>query len=462
MVRNPFRYLHYVSPEDFVGRWPLVDSIAQDLIHQDGDSHAIIAGQRCGKSSLLEALAYQLRQPATMEASDSVALPMYIDFKAGAFNSAESVFAFILNRIYRQINTVTRQHPLELWTMPLRLSARWFEKLVVAPELSQHDFEDGLSYILDQLDTPTLPVRMIVMLDEIGKSYDQPWTDALYNQARALICSNELRTRLRMVLTGSQRFLEQRGMYSSQLCDVVKLHYLEAFDQTSTAELIARAPSLPQPAAQAVWRQSGGHPFLAQYLLYHLWEQAGKTGLHNTTPEEINRIGASFLHKRAFEFESWAQAVQMPAESANKSSNKPDGYKLCTYKVLSDVADWVSEDQILAAIDAPPQSIKQSLLGLCCHGLAMHDEDWTHFKYTGDLFRTWFNSYGKPKPAFEQPGQTSASDQVQSQVHIHVNTGGGPYIAGSVNTAGGGFIGRDTMTQPKDIAALLSSELVYG
>lgn len=452
MIRNPFRYLHYVSPTDFVGRWPLVESIAQDLTHENGDSHAIIAGQRCGKSSILEALAYQLRQPTIMATSDSVALPMYIDFKAGTFNSAEAVFAFIFNRIYRQINTVVRNHPLELWTMPLRLNARWFEKLVVAPELSPHDFEDGISYMLDQLDTPTLPARIVVMLDEIGKSYDQPWTDVLYTQARSLICSSELRTRLRMVLTGSQHFLEQRGMYNSQLCDVVKLHYVEAFDAASITELIARAPGLPAPAAQAVWQQSGGHPFLAQYLLYHLWEQTGELGLHTTTPEVIQRIGASFLHKRAFEFESWAQSVQMTGGCTGQCSNKTcGGYKLCTYKMLSDVGDWVSEEQLLAAINAPPPSIKQSLLGLCCHGLVIHDENWTHFKYTGELFRTWFHSYGMPKLAVEQP-QQQPTDQVSSPIHIHVNTSGGPYIAGNVSTEGGNFVGRDHVTQAQDMA----------
>ncbi|CAN5783094.1 hypothetical protein BH10CHL1_BH10CHL1_22690 [soil metagenome] len=426
--RNPFRYLQNVSPSDFVGRWPLVESIAQDLVREEGDSHAIIAGQRYGKTSILGALSHQLYQPVNLELGDSLALPLYIDFKACAFNSAEAVFAFILHRIYRQINTVVRQHPLALWPTPLRLGARWFEKLINAEELSMHDFEDGLGYIMDQLDTPTAPARLILMLDEIGKSFDQPWTDELYSQARALICSSELQTRIRLVLTGSQRFLEQQATYSAPLCDVLKLHYMEAFDQESIAQLVARADGFSPETAEAIWRQSGGHPFLAQYLLYNLWERREVKELYNVEPAMIDRLASGFLHQRVFELEGWANAV--------------GAIGLSVYKVLSDASDWVTEEQIMAAVNEPAQKIKRSLLGLCCHGLAVHDEDWAQYKYTGDLFKTWFNKCGimniPPAPRLEV-------SPVLAPQHININTGGGPYIAGYVNTEGGGFISRDQM-----------------
>jgi hypothetical protein len=429
MLRNPFRYLQYVSPDGFIGRWPLVESIAQDLHAKNGNSHAIIAGQRCGKTSLLEALAHQLRQPIALEPGDSLALPLYIDFKAGSFDCVEAVLAFILDRVYRQISTVVRQHPLGLWPTLLRLGARWFEKLLNAPTLSAQDFEDGLGYIIDQVDLPTLPVRLVLMLDEIDKSFDQPWTDALFNQARSLICSSDLRTRLRLVLTSSQRFLDQRTPHNSSLCDVLVLHYLGALDAAGLAELSARVDGLPSETAAAINRQSGGHPFLAQYLLYHLWEQVGETGICTTTAAQVDRLASGFLHKRLFELEGWANAVEAEGMAA--------------YKVLSATSNWVSEAQLLAAVNAPVSGVKQSLIGLCSHGLAMHDEDWTHYKYTGDLFRTWFNTYGVVSFCPEPNKPQSSPSTMTQPVHIKIDTGGGPYIAGDLNTQGGGFIGRD-------------------
>lgn len=430
MTRNPFRYLQYVTPEDFVGRWPLIESIAHDLTNENGDSHAIIAGQRCGKTSALNALAHQLRQGTIMESADSLALPLYIDFKAGSFDSAGAVFALILNRVYRQINMAIRQATVPLWPTSLRLGARWFERLLTVSELSQNDLEDGLGYILDQLDTPTTPVRLILLLDDIDNSCDQPWTDALYSQSRALICNSDLSTRLRLVLTGSAYFLEQRSKYSAPLCDVLKLHYLEAFDESGIGQLVMRAPGLPTETVDAVWRQSGGHPFLAQYLLYHLWEQTGEAGINGTGATLVDRMAADFQHKRLFELESWVQAIEMSG--------------LCAYKVLSTTPDWVAEDQIIATVDAPASSVKRSLLAFCCHSLAIHDENWTHYKYTSDLFRTWFNRYSATNLTyFKTDIQKARATQPASKVNININTGGGPYIAGDVNTDGGGFIGHD-------------------
>ncbi len=428
---NPFRYLQHVSPSDFIGRWPLVESIAQDLTRKNGDSHAIIAGQRYGKTSMLEALSHQLYQSVIVEPGDSLALPMYIDFKAGSFNSPEAVFSFILNRVYRQINRVVRQHPLALWSTPLRLGARWFDQLLNIPELPSQDFEDAIGYIMDQLDTPTAPTRLILMLDEIGKSFDQPWTDDLYNQSRALICSSDVQTRIRLVLTGSQRFLEQRTIDNVSLCDVLKLHYMELFDQAGIAQLVARADGLSAETTAAVWRQSGGHPFLAQYLLYNLWEQREQTGIHHAETAMIDRLASGFLHKRVFEMEGWANAVGTTG--------------LSVYKVLSEASDWVTEEQIIASVNEPAQQIERSLLGLCCHGLAIHDEDWTHYKYTGELFKTWFNRRGI---ANIQPAQNLLKPDLSPEhmpVNISIDTGGGPYIAGYVNTQGGGFIGHDQM-----------------
>ncbi|MCX6043975.1 MAG: AAA-like domain-containing protein [Chloroflexi bacterium] len=424
--RNPFRYLQSVSPSDFVGRWPLVESIAQDLILENGDSHAIIAGQRYGKTSILSALSHQLYQPAVLEAADCLALPLYIDFKACAFNSAEAVFAFIFQRIHRQFNTVVRQHPLALWPTPLRLGARWFEKLLTASELSMHDFEDGLGYIMDQLDKPHAPARLVLMLDDIGKSFDQPWTDELYSQARALICSSELQTRIRLVLTGSQRFLEQQAAYSAPLCDVLKLNYMEAFDLDSIAQLVARADNFSPETSEAVLRQSGGHPFLAQYLLYNLWEQREVKGLYNPEAAMVDRLALGFLHQRVFELEGWANAVGTVG--------------LSVYKVLSDTSDWVTEEQIIASVNEPAPEIKRSLLGLCGHGLAMHDEDWMRYRYVGELFRTWFNKCGYMKIIPAAPPELSP---ILTPPSININTGGGSYIAGYVTTQGGGFIGRD-------------------
>jgi hypothetical protein len=431
MARNPFQYLQSVTPEAFVGRWPLVKHIADDLAHEQGDSHAIIAGQRCGKTSLLLALAQQLRQQAQQESGDYRALPLYIDFKAGSFDSAEAVFAFILNRVYRQINVMMHDHSAQRWPMPLRQGNRWFEQLVNAPTLTQHDFEEGLSYLLDQLTTSIMPVRLVLLLDGIDQSLGQPWTETLYSQARTLICSSDLSTRLRLVLTSSPRLVD-RSIDNASLCNVLRLHYLEPLDQTGFDQLMAQVAELPVATAQMIKQQSGGHPFLAQYLLAYLWEQTQANGIHNANPGLLDRGVSLFRHTRGFEFEGWANNVGATG--------------LDIYRVLSRTTEWVTEHEIIAAVDAPVQQIKRGLLALCCQGLAIQDEDWVRYRCTGDLFKTWFNQCGATASICRKQ-EPPKSDLGSSghQISIRVDTGGGPYIAGDVSTQGGGFIGRDTI-----------------
>lgn len=240
MLHKPFCYLHPVSPDNFIGRRLLIESITRDLRAANGTSHAIIANQRCGKTRFLKALAEQLRQPVVLETGASLALPFYIDFKARAFDSANAVFAFMLNHVYRQISTVVRQHPFGLWPTPLRLGASWFEKLLSTPTLSARAFEDGLGYLIDLIDLPALPVRLVLMLDEIDGSFDQPWTVALYRQTRGLMQSHDLRTRLRLVVTSSQHLLGQQGIYRAYWANVLKLHYPETFGTAKSAQRLVR------------------------------------------------------------------------------------------------------------------------------------------------------------------------------------------------------------------------------
>jgi hypothetical protein len=51
MPANPYQFLRPVPPADFVGRWPLVREIATNLTLEGAESHAVVAGRRCGKAA---------------------------------------------------------------------------------------------------------------------------------------------------------------------------------------------------------------------------------------------------------------------------------------------------------------------------------------------------------------------------------------------------------------------------
>lgn len=277
MTNNPFRYLLPVSPENFVGRMPLVKKIASDLTSHDGDSWAIIAGRRCGKSSLLNAIAHHLSQPETMNTGDWIALPALFDFKSkvDTFDSVEMILAWFLKHIQRQAGRYA-----------LHITDKGYS---AASAISFEVFEQEIESLLDNLETSN--VRLVLLLDEIDEALERSWTQALLNQLRALIYSSDIKLHIKLVIAGSHRCLDEVSKRGSPLWNVLKLYYLETFDEPGFQELIERANELPDEVATAIWQQSGGHPFLSQYLLHHLWEK----GIPQATISMVDELTNKFL-----------------------------------------------------------------------------------------------------------------------------------------------------------------------
>ena len=65
---------------------------------------------------------------------------------------------------------------------------------------------------------------------------------------------------------------------------------LEAFDDSGIAELINRAPGLDGEVAAEVVRQGGGHPYILQYILYHLVKNDVQTVTLERVADELSRF----------------------------------------------------------------------------------------------------------------------------------------------------------------------------
>lgn len=374
--RNPFQYLLPVAPETFVGRRLLVRQMAIDLTVDKGDSHALIAGRRCGKSSLLMALGEQLRQqPVQTGEGDWLALPLYFDFKAAAFPSVEAFFARILADLCRRVDSNARRRPADAWPTPVRLEAGWFTTLAAQPELTLRDFEDAVGYLLEQVATSQAGVRLVLLLDEVDETLDEAWTYALFNQLRALIYSGDLRSQVRLVLAGSRRFLDQVSDRGSPLWNVLKLHYLTVFEQAGFGELTAQWPGLPTAIAEEVWTQSGGHPFLAQYLYHHLWAGEPAAGLET---QAVAHLVEKFFAEQAQDLVGWMNGIEAAG--------------LIVYAALREAEEWVTEEAVGAQCHQPAQLTKRGLTALCYHGLVVH-EQWARYRRSGQLFSTWVERY---------------------------------------------------------------------
>ncbi len=406
MKANPFQYLVPVVPNAFVARWPLVKRIALDLTLEGGNSHAIIAGRRCGKSSMLVATGFQLRQSSAQESGDWHTLPITFDFKSGEFPSVGAIFSRLLYETVRRTDVNVRRRPSDALQQPVNLDAPWFNKLRESDNINLQEFEDGIAYILEQLSASGHHTRMVYLIDEIDDALDKPWTETLFNQLRALVYSGDLKSQIRLVLAGSHRFLDQVSKRGSPLWNILKLHYLDAFDEHGLGELIDRVPDLSKDVTSVIWQKSGGHPFIAQYLLHHLWDNDCQ--FTNATEAKIHDLSGKFITEQVQDIEGWAQGVDVAGFHA--------------YSVLIAATDWVEEQTILRKISNPDLNTKRGLLALCYHGLAIHDDGWSHYKLTGDIFRSWFINYSAaflasreiPEPVINQIVQVSGGTVVFS------------------------------------------------
>jgi len=378
MDSNPFRYLLPVSPENFVGRWALVKHIASDMKLIDGDSHAIIAGRRCGKSSLLRAIAFRLCQQESRNENYLIAMPILFDFKSESdtFKSVGEVFASIFREIYRCVNDeVFHSRSNNSNYRSIGTKAKWLSALATKPEMKFTDFEEGIEYIVDQITANNQRMLLILLLDEIDEALEHIWTQALFSQLRSIIYSSNIRSSIRLVVTGSQHFLDQVNTRGSPLWNTLKLHYLEPFDEIGLKELTTRSKDLPKEAETAIWKQSGGHPFLAQYLLHHLWDQ----GISLATSNSVNELAAKFSAEQIADIEGWARAIGAEGLEA--------------FRILAAVNNWVGEHEIIRAINNPSLNVKRGLIALCYHGLAVHDHGWANYRRCGDIFKNWHDSY---------------------------------------------------------------------
>jgi hypothetical protein len=378
MSSNPFRYLRPVEPKDFVGRWPLVKHIASDLTQINGDSYAIIAGRRCGKSSLLNAIAHQLCQSETTDAGDFIVIPISFDFKARAetIESADDIYAHILKDIYSLIAANASFRPPDAWPQPVQLTEKYFLELTEQSAISLRDFQAGIGYILDQLDAANQHVRFVLLLDEIDDAIDRPWTQALFGQLRSLIYSSNMKSRVRLAVTGSHHLLEQVSTHGSPLCNVLKLNYLEPLDEAGFKELISRAEGLHEEATAAIWQQSGGHPFLAQYLLHHLWDR----GIHLATKTNVEEMACKFLAEQVNDIKGWARGIGASGLEA--------------YCILSAINGWIGEREIIQSNNNQSLDVKIGLIALCYHGFVLHDRGWSNYMRSGDLFKKWYDTEG--------------------------------------------------------------------
>ena len=381
-THNPYNYNLPVDESMFYGRGGDVQAISAQLLHTLGDSFALIGGRRIGKTSMLEALQRELERLNAQENSPFVILPLRVDID-GDINadSLEDVFQFFIETIpallNAQVPAVSQQNS--------PASARALETCL--NEMNK----------VAQKESGKL-LRCILMLDECERVTEKPWVAQFYRGMRHVLGGTRSRYVLKVVMAGSSHFLTDVKDSSSPLRNILTEYPLTALDLPSTRALITQptANSLPRVVVNRVASQSGGHPFLTQFIMKKLWD----AGLENASVAQVDSIAADFDLERN-DFQHWVDDIGA------------DG--IAVYRALCASKDPLHENQLRARISSP-EKIVNVLNSLYYHGVVSRYAGGT-YAITGHQFQNWFvGCYpGTPLPSGEESIQKTFED-LQRQI----------------------------------------------
>lgn len=361
MKHNPYNYNMPVGPEMFYGRDAQLSAIVRQLLAATGDSIALIGGRRMGKTSLLEALERQLLDPQSGRQANLLPLPIFLDFSGEGIGSPHAFF----NRVIEE-SQIRWAHLAA--DDSLALTGQATDGAALGPALRRL-LETWGRRIANQYGQQP---RLILLLDECEEIVGQPWVTDLYGLLRYLLDGRTTRPFLKVVMAGSHGFLTQVRQRGSPLENILQYHRLYAFNRAATQDLIDGPTGglVDAAVAAAVWQESGGHPFLAQYLLHALWEH----GLAQGTAADVGRWAIEFPQARA-DFFKWLAALGKSGAVA--------------YGALLQVDGPLNLDEARAALDAAPADMDQTLEALHYHGLIQKD-DQGRYQVSSGMFRRWF------------------------------------------------------------------------
>lgn len=456
---NPFHF-GPATPEEFVARWPLIKEMAVQIAHGP-NSYACIGGRRFGKSSILKVLEHVLLYEKSLQGR---ILTIFVDPLLRRYTSPSDLFTNLHNTLrHHALEVAERLHHQQAAVEPLpgvraNYESAWrtitAENQEQANEVTAESFGNSVNNLLDALEEIGGPRRVVILLDEMDSFLDMSEHIELFGQLRASIYDGPAHRRLRLVLAGSSRFVQEETRRGSPLWNMLHKEYLIAFDQKGTDALTTRLPELSNVLHRAIWLESGGHPFIATYLLYHLKQYLLRQPNQPLTINHVDMLTGRFLQTEIDHLNGWSKAIGLTG--------------LQIYGLFIEGDGWIARTTIVERVGDPKLDITAALNALCYHGFLLPDEAWGRFRRNGNLFRRWYQNEiarliheltprqddklvvplffqdlivnGPLKTVFDQRWQKV---EYQTNIAGDVNTDGGMFNSGRIETDGGNIVGRD-------------------
>jgi hypothetical protein len=350
------------DPRMFMGRQDLRNEILLGV--RRGDSFAIVGGTRSGKTSLL----FEVKRILLEELGSNSAYVV-----GPVFLSTHQFPKLSQTAIYREIilNFKSTVFPLRFPNLQLE-DGKLFDP-AIAEDQAFPAFQQVLETIIR---TVSQDLRIVIMIDEVDELQRHDWSKTFFNNLRHLISQSALQKNISMIIAGTLAIYSLYNVAGSPFLNVISgTKKLRLLDKNEAAELInmpTRA-QLPALLTDKIFAQTGGHPFLIQYIMKNLCDDFGDS-LAGATEADIDLIVEKFLQERQ-DFSNWA--------SKFKSSDRT------VYRLISARTELVRKAELVAAVgDAEAANDSVDLLS---HLGLIREPKRNFFENGGLMFRTWFS-----------------------------------------------------------------------
>jgi len=364
MVENPYDYIRHVSGDMFYNRQEL-DEIIRGLRSVEGDSFAVISGRRMGKTSLLREIERRLLDQMDSERAFPI-MPVYVDLNHRVPRTKRDFFKSVIEAASEVL-----EEKLEISSHTVR-SSKLFDSESTTSEID--DFEDAVTGILG---AATSLARIVILIDEFDQVVHESWSPDLYSQLRAITTNRPISRNLAVVLAGSHKLDTAITEKGSPLRNVLKRSVpLTVFSEEDCRKLIveplaqiSKPQMLDESLIKEIYIQTGGHPFLVQYIMWNLCD----LGLETASRDDIIHIIQKFITERD-DFDDWVRKFGIIASTVYALLVKAD-----EPLSRSDLAKYIRDSSALGG----------ALRLLLTTGV-IRQRDYMYYEVCGEMFKMWF------------------------------------------------------------------------
>lgn len=367
MVRNPYRW-DKINIELFYGRNHLRYELVEGL--RNGQSFGITGGRRMGKTTLLRRVEADLKERSQQWATGGLlVIPVYVDsLSLSRPITSEQIFGFIVEGIKRQI-----------------VSDKTSMGNFKAGLVSLNPFTARLAQYIEDINASNRRPQIIVLFDEIEPILSCDWAEGFFANWRALLHNEPaVSPYVSAVFAGAFEMFQLARDVGSPLGNILSWRELRLFSAEDTSLLVNEPTGnyLSSEFAERVFKETGGHPALIQYLMKFVCDRD-----LDVAEQSLDQAIETFHLYERDKFEKWWEKFPPLAQQV--------------YAQILSAGTPVSRQLLIQAFNSA--DIGRALDILCHSGVVSYDSEQDSYAAAGQMFPRWFKQFGVVQTTPELP-----------------------------------------------------------